>query len=172
MNAQTHDAPGGETGADQGEFLLEQMADGRLSQEGWFEFTTASCAKALRGEPLEAAEILALIAALRHLTSAGRHLFLFRSDAEVTRAVLLDGRSAEDPLSDAEFAERSRLIAEVRGCSTYLGAALQALRSYDGPGDMGFLAQQFVLALSTPPADVVPRAPVGLASSSDEGITA
>ncbi len=169
MNAQTQDTTSGEIGEDQ-RALLEQMADGRLSNEGWYELTTASCAKALRGEPLEAAEILALIAALRHLTSAGRHLFLFRSDAEVTRAVLLDGRDADDALSDAEFAERGRSIAEVRGCSTYLGTVLQALRSYDGPGDVGYLARQVVLALSTPPADVVPRAPVGLAGSGDEEI--
>jgi len=167
MNAQTHDAPSGETGEDQGD-LLERMADGSLSNEGWYEVTTASCAKALRGEPLQVAEILALIAALQYLTSAGRHLLLFRSDAEIVRAVMLAGRDAEDPLSDAEYAERSRLIAEVRGCFTYLAAVLQALRQYDRPDDMGFLATQFVQALSVPPADVVPRAPVGLASSGDE----
>ncbi len=167
MNAQTQDTPRGETGEDQGD-LLERMADGSLSNEGWYEVTTASCVKALRGEQLAAAEILALIAALQYLTSAGRHLFLFRSDAEITRAVMLDGRAAEDPLSDAEFAERSRLIAEVCGCFTYLAAVLQALRSYDEPDDMGFLATQVVQALSTPPADVVPRPAVGLASSDDQ----
>jgi len=167
MNAQTHDAATGETGADQGD-LLEQMADGHLSQEGWYSLVIDAHARALRGEPLQGAEILALIAALQYLTSAGRHLFLFRSDMEIVRAVLLDGRDAEDPLSDAEFAERSRVIAEVRGCFTCLDAVLRALRSYDGPDDMGFLATQFALALSVPPADVVPRAPVGPAGSGDD----
>ncbi len=167
MTAQTHDTTRGETGGDQAD-LLEQMADGRLSQEGWYSLVIDAHAKALQGQPLQGAEILALIAALQYLTSAGRHLFLFRSDMEIVRAVLLDGRNAEDPLSDAEFAERAGVIAEVRGCFTCLDAVLRALRAYSGPDNSGFLARQVVLALSTPPADVVPRAPVGLASSGDE----
>jgi len=149
--------------------LLGQMADGRLSREGWYSLVVDAHAKALRGEPMFGTEILALIVALQHLTSAGRHLFLFRSDMEIVRAVLLDGRDAEDPLSDAEFAERSRLIAEVRGCFTCLDAVLRALRQYDGgPDDMGFLATQFVQALSVPPEDIVPRAPVGSQSGDEE----
>lgn len=167
MTAQAPVDTSAEIGEDQ-RALLEQMADGRLSQEAWYSLVLSAHAKALRGEPLQGAEILALIVALQYLTAAGRHLFLFRSDMEIVRAVLLDGRDAEDPLSDEGFMERAGVIAEVRGCFTCLDAVLRALRAYSGPDDNGFLAQQVVLALSTPPADVVPRAAVGLTSNGDE----